>query len=192
MTARGPSGRREALLEATADYLLQNGVGDLSLRPLAAAVGTKARLLIYHFGSRDALVSAALSVVLRRAQEAFLTMHSRAALERAVMGFWRTAIDKANEPYLRLLLEVHGLAIRNPRLFGEYARRSLQSWKSLVTERLIKRKAPPRQREELATLIIAVVDGLLLDYVATGDRKRTTRALTLFTKGLRKLPGGAR
>jgi len=42
--------RREVLLDATIEYMLKRGVAELSLRPLAAKVGSKARLLIYHFG----------------------------------------------------------------------------------------------------------------------------------------------
>jgi AcrR family transcriptional regulator len=178
--------RREELLDKTVQYLLEHGIGDLSLRPLAAATGTKARLLIYHFGSRDELVAAALSVVLRRVQNAFLSMHCEATLEGTLLGFWRYATDKPNLPYLRLFLEVHGLAVHDPDMYGEYLRASLESWKSLIAERLKKRGASRRQREELATLVIATVDGLFLDFLATGDRERTTRALLLFTRQLKR------
>jgi len=178
--------RRQQLLEATVDYLLENGAGALSLRPLAAAIGTKARLLIYHFGSRDVLISSALSVLLRRIQLAFLEMHSEAKLDRTLLGFWHWATDKPNEPYLRLLFEVHGLAIRDPKRYGQYLSGAIESWKTLIADRLDKRRMTARRREEMATLIIAVVDGLLLDYLATGERERTTRALTAFTKSLKK------
>ncbi len=178
--------RREQLLEATVGYLLENGAGGLSLRPLAAAIGTKARLLIYHFGSRDVLISSALSVLLRRVQQAFLAMHSEATLDRTLLGFWRWATAEPNEPFLRLFFEVHGLAIRDSETYGHYLRGAIESWKSLIADRLDKRAMNARRREELATLVIATVDGLLLDYLATGDRERTTRALSLFTKRLKK------
>src|SRR5437588_3810984 len=100
--------RRDQLLEATIDYLLANGVSDVSLRPLAAAIGTKARLLIYHFGSRDALVSAALSLVLRRVQEGFVAMEREATLRQALLAFWNWATAPESAPYLRLVFEVHG------------------------------------------------------------------------------------
>lgn len=174
--------RREQLLDATVDYLLDHGVADLSLRPLAAAAGTKARLLIYHFGSRDALISAALSVVLRRVQQAFLSMHSEATLEGTLRGFWNWATDAPNEPYLRLFLEVHALALHDPEMYGEYLRGSLESWRFLIADRIEKRGTTPKKRAELATLVIAVVDGLLLDYLATHDRERTTRALNIFLR----------
>ncbi|MEA2342505.1 MAG: hypothetical protein QOF63_674 [Thermoanaerobaculia bacterium] len=178
--------RREQLLDATVDYLLENGAAGLSLRPLAAAIGTKARLLIYHFGSRDVLISSALSVLLRRIQLAFLEMHSHATLDRTLIGFWRWATDKPNEPYLRLFFEVHGLAIREPERYGQYLRGAIDSWKELLSQRLDKRRMTARRREELATLIIATVDGLLLDYLATGEKERTTRALTMFLRTLKK------
>lgn len=174
--------RRDELLDATVSYLLKNGVGDLSLRPLAEAIGSKARLLIYHFGTRDALVSSALAVALGRMQQEFLEMLRGATLDRALLAFWRFATDADTEPYLRLFFEVHGLATRND-VYREYLAEAIESWKAIVVQRL-DRRLPRRRREELATLVIAVVDGLLLDYIATGDRERNTRALTQFTKQL--------
>jgi AcrR family transcriptional regulator len=169
--------RRDELLEATAGYLLDHGVGDLSLRPLAAAIGTKARLLIYHFGSRDVLVSSALSIVLGKLQQEFMAMLNEAPLPKALVAFWRFATAKENEPYLRLMFEVHGLAMRDP-AYRDYLRGAVDSWRILVAERLGARK------RQLATLVVATLDGLLLDYAATGDRERTTRALLQFTRSL--------
>src|SRR5882757_3664805 len=68
------SRRREDLLNASIEYILERGVADLSLRPLAAKVGSKARLLIYHFGTKDSLVAEAMIVVRYRVQRAFATV----------------------------------------------------------------------------------------------------------------------
>lgn len=65
------SERRADLLNASIEYLLENGVADLSLRPLAAKVGSKARLLVYHFGSKDALLTEAMLVIRERLQKNF-------------------------------------------------------------------------------------------------------------------------
>ncbi|PYS17934.1 MAG: hypothetical protein DMG11_34145 [Acidobacteria bacterium] len=56
-----------------------------------------------------------------------------------------------------------------------------ESWVTLVTEK-IDRKLPPARRRILATLAIGVIDGLLLDYLSTGDLKRTTRAARTFAR----------
>jgi len=174
--------RRDQLLDATVDYVLVHGVGDLSLRPLAAAIGTKARLLIYHFGSRDELISATLAVALRRVQQAFLEMLSESTLEGSLLGFWRWATDEPNVAYLRLFLEIHALALHDQETYGSYLRDSILSWRTLIADRLVRRGLSRRGREDLATAIIGAVDGLLLDFLATGDRERTTRALQMFLR----------
>jgi len=52
--------RRDAWLAAMAEHVLANGVQAASLRPLAAAAGTSDRMLIYHFGSRELLLTEVL------------------------------------------------------------------------------------------------------------------------------------
>ena len=44
--------RRDELAEAATDYVLEHGLIGLSLRPLAAALGTSDRMLLYHFATR--------------------------------------------------------------------------------------------------------------------------------------------
>ncbi|MGH3330798.1 MAG: TetR/AcrR family transcriptional regulator, partial [Nocardioidaceae bacterium] len=57
MTADASPSRRDELAEQATDYVLGYGIAGLSLRPLAAALGTSDRMLVYHFGSKDALVA---------------------------------------------------------------------------------------------------------------------------------------
>lgn len=52
---------RTTLLDRLADHVLDHGLAGASLRPMAAAAGTSDRMLIYHFGSKDALVAALLT-----------------------------------------------------------------------------------------------------------------------------------
>lgn len=62
--------RRDELLNAAAAYLLRHGVAGMSLRPMAAAIGTSARLLIYHFGTKDQLLIEAMGVIRAQARAA--------------------------------------------------------------------------------------------------------------------------
>ena len=160
--------RREELLEATVDYLLRHGVADLSLRPLAAATGTKVRLLIYHFGTRQRLLSEAMELIRLRVQEGFVEAGD-------LLGFWKWATDKKHQRYLRLIFEVQGLAMQKPKVYGRYLRGSLERWIEFLEQRYGKSRA---------TLMVAAFDGLLLDYFVTGDLERTTRALRRFLKGI--------
>src|SRR6476661_687928 len=57
-----PSRRHQHLTEATLDYVLRHGLLGLSLRPLAASLGTSDRMLIYHFGSKAGLITEVLEL----------------------------------------------------------------------------------------------------------------------------------
>jgi AcrR family transcriptional regulator len=52
--------RRQAWLDGMAQHVLRHGLAQASLRPLAQAVGTSDRMLIYHFGSKDGVIGALL------------------------------------------------------------------------------------------------------------------------------------
>ena len=54
------SARREELLERAYGYALEHGLASLSLRPLAEAIGSSPRVLLFLFGSKDGLVRALL------------------------------------------------------------------------------------------------------------------------------------
>ncbi|MBX7513035.1 TetR/AcrR family transcriptional regulator [Qipengyuania sp. GH38] len=51
---------RETLLPALAAHVLRHGLGGLSLRPLAKSANTSDRMLLYHFGSKEQLITALL------------------------------------------------------------------------------------------------------------------------------------
>ena len=62
MTAARPdSARKRQLLDAAYDYVIEHGLTELSLRPLAEAIGSSPRVLLYLFGSKDDLVQALLA-----------------------------------------------------------------------------------------------------------------------------------
>jgi AcrR family transcriptional regulator len=63
MPRRPDPDRREELEEALVDYVLAHGISNLSLRPLAEALGVSTYSLVYHFGSKDGVVEAILARV---------------------------------------------------------------------------------------------------------------------------------
>jgi AcrR family transcriptional regulator len=180
---RGKSQRREDLLEASIEYLLERGVADLSLRPLAARVGSKARLLVYHFGSKDALITEAMLVVRDRVQQNFaaLVENGRGRKPSQIMqAFWDWATAREHERYLRLFFEVHGLALQKPKRYGRYLEGAVTSWVEMMAS-VLPVTLRPTLRRALATLAVSTVVGLLLGYLSGGDRNRATEALAQFT-----------
>lgn len=180
--------RRHELLEEIVDAFLASGTAELSLRPLAEKVGTSARLLIYHFETKEKLVTAALEQVRLRVEESLKARSARekpASLREFLFMFWDWATQKSNQNYFRLLFEVDGIAMFNDK-FSKGARRDGDTIWIAMIERASA--ASPVGGEAFsanatlirATLIRATMSGLLQDFLSTGDLKRTTSVLSAF------------
>jgi AcrR family transcriptional regulator len=158
--------RRAARLAQAADYVLEHGLAGLSLRPLARALDTSPRMLLYDFESKERLIHEILAEI-RRREEGLLE-----AEVGSLEDVWRWIAAPEREPFLRLFFEtyVHELG-------SEQARPLVEDW----LEFLQRRWTPPVDAAT-ATLMVAVVRGLLLDRLATGDTRRTDEALRRFAE----------
>ena len=180
------SARKEEIIEGLIGYLFEHGPAGLSLRPMASSIGTSARLLIFHFGSKDGLMVEVLEEVqsrLQRSLSGFIGLPLQAGRPAPLRLFWDWAIADSNLPYLRLMYELQMLAAKKPKQFGKLLKLNSMSWLDLVRAAL-----PQSLRSAHAvTLFCGVFDGLFLEFLLTGDRERTTRALDLFIEMGRKL-----
>jgi AcrR family transcriptional regulator len=183
------SSRRSDLLDATIEYMLEKGVADLSLRPLALAVGSKARLLVYHFGSKETLVTEAMIVVRNRVQQAFTELLSDGkehAPVDVIRAFWKWATSPIHERYLKLFFEVQGLALQKPSRYGRYLEGATSTWVEMLAA-VFPEKLPQLRREALASLAVSATFGLLLEFLSENEKKRVSRAFGLFVEYLEAL-----
>jgi AcrR family transcriptional regulator len=175
--------RRHELLDEIVDAFLASGTAELSLRPLAEKVGTSARLLIYHFETKEKLVTAALQQVRLRVEESLKARSARekpASLREFLFMFWDWATQKSNQNYFRLLFEVDGIAMFNDK-FSKGARRDGDTiWIAMIERASAALPEGGGVFSAHATLIRATMSGLLQDFLSTGDLKRTTSVLSAF------------
>src|SRR5579885_675309 len=168
--------RKQELLDALIVYLAQHGIADLSLRPMAAAAGTSARLLIFHFGSKERLLEEVLGEMQMRLQRSFTSMAQAERKGPLLRMFWDWALTVPNYDTLKLLYQLHLLTAQAPRTYGRYLKRNSLNWLGLIQAAL-----PPAQRDPaFATLLGAVFDGLFIEVMSSGDKRRATRALDEF------------
>ncbi|MFB9991360.1 TetR/AcrR family transcriptional regulator [Deinococcus oregonensis] len=168
---------RTDLLERATNYVLERGLADLSLRPLAEHTGTTARMLGYHFGSKEALVAAILERATARQQAALRDVASaegRAAPSDALRSFWQRLTHDDLHPLLRLLFEVDILARHEP-AYAAFSQSAFASWRAVIAD-LLSPHVPASRAPVLATLIVGAVSGLLLDFIVTGDAGRVDTA----------------
>src|SRR5689334_20884352 len=102
-----PSARQTELLELTYAYVLTHGLADLSLRPLAASIGSSPRVLLFLFGSKDGLIRALLARA--REEELALLRHIGAAcsLDDVVDELWTWLAADGHRPLLTLWAEAY-------------------------------------------------------------------------------------
>jgi AcrR family transcriptional regulator len=161
--------RRAELLERAVDYAVENGVADLTLRPLAAALGVQPNTLVHHFGSKEELLSEILNGVRDRLRAMREGLQAQSGADDALRATWGWTSDPAHLPFFRFFFEAYGVALRHPDRYAAFLGRVVADW------------LPPGA-EVPATLELAVQRGLLLDLLTTGERARVEEALSLFAR----------
>jgi len=77
---------------------------------------------------------------------------------------------------MRLLYEAQIIAAQNPNVYGAYLQKTSHQWQDAALEAL----SQSLRGQDMATLCIAVFDGLLLEMIMTGERSRLMGALDKF------------
>jgi AcrR family transcriptional regulator len=171
---------RDRLLAASVDYVLANGFSNLSLRELAAAIGTSHRMLIYHFGSKEGLLVAIIRSV-EAAQREFFTelMVTQPDLPPgdAIRLMWWHFTDSEFAPHERLFFEIYAQALQGRPGTTGLLDDVVDAWIEPVAAYAIARGLPAEAARADARLGIAVIRGLLLDLLATGNRRAVDAAL---------------
>lgn len=157
--------RQEELLGQVTDYVLEEGLIGLTLRPLAEAIGTSDRMLIYHFGSRDSLVSAVVAEATRRAIEAVQKVPAAPTIRSAVNRLWAAYQTQPLHACLQVYLQAAatGLIGQEPHL--SLARDTNEQWARALRDYFVRSGAPVRRVERLVTLVDSALYGFHLDLV---------------------------
>lgn len=177
-SADGPSSpRRAELLDACYDYVLEHGL-QMSLRPLAAAVGSSPRVLLYLFGSKDGL----LREVLARARGAQVAaLHDLAGTGRSddfaavVWSMWSWLSAPQQRPIVLLTYDAFSASwSRAPGPWAGFAAGSAQDWLDLLIH--AQPGVLPDLAETRARRTLALIRGLLLDLLAGAPAERVAEA----------------
>jgi AcrR family transcriptional regulator len=179
-----PSARQKELLELAYAYVLEHGLGDLSLRPLATAIGSSPRVLLFLFGSKDQLVRTLLARA--RADElSMLDGLAAGSLPDVAARVWSWLADPRHRPLLGLWVEGYARSLVDPAgPWAGFARSTVDDWLAVLAA-----AQPPNLRRSgagraQATGVLAVLRGALLDLLATGDERRVGDSVTAYLRTL--------
>ncbi|HEY1720958.1 MAG TPA: TetR/AcrR family transcriptional regulator [Magnetospirillaceae bacterium] len=173
---------KERLLAATMDYVTKHGIGELTLRQLAAALGTSHRMLVYHFGSKEGL----LTEVVRRSEaeqrqftSQLLADSDQPPIDQA-RRIWQQLAQPEMAPRERLFFEVYAQALQGRPHTRALLDEIVETWLEPLIAINRQNGMPPAEAAASARLGLAVTRGLLLDLLATGDHKGTSAAMEHF------------
>lgn len=174
------SPRKAELLERAYRYALEHGVANLSLRPLASAIGSSPRVLLYLFGSKDGLVRALLARA--RAEELALLEELRSNpgsdLKDVVARIWEWLAAEERRGLLSLWVEGYARSLIDPDgPWAGFAKATVDDWLALLAEYQPANQHDSDHATTQRTEALALLRGALLDLLATGDRERTTATI---------------
>jgi AcrR family transcriptional regulator len=182
----GLTERNDDLIDRAADYVLSHGLANLSIRPLAAALGMSHRTLLYHVGSKDELVVAVLDVIRARDQGRIRDSLGRVDVS-SVAGLFRAAwahfTAPEREAYNRFFHEVLALGLRDG-AYRAWVESAIDSRTGMLATALTAMGLPAERGRAGATMLIAAVRGLQLHLLTTGDRALTDAAFDELLAGL--------
>jgi AcrR family transcriptional regulator len=171
------SDARDALLTKVLAFAAHDGLADRSLREIAAGVGTSHRMLLYHFGSREALLAAIVETIEAQQRSAMAAMAT--GTPRDVMtALWTRVSSPELRPFVRLFFEVFALATRGAPGTTRLLDGLTTSWLDDAME-VAARMGVDTDRSALR-LGIAVSRGLLLDLLAGAPKEEVDAAYELF------------
>jgi AcrR family transcriptional regulator len=179
---QGPKAR---LLEATMAYVAQNGVSELSLRQVAAAIGTSHRMLVYHFGSKDGLLVELVREIEQRQLSAVRALFSDpgVSVSHLMRQSWSRLADPVMWPQERLFFEVYGHAVQGRPHAAALLNDVVDAWLEPLAAILQREGLAKAEAVAEARLAVAVTRGLLLDLLATEDRDAADQAMERFILG---------
>ena len=161
--------RREQLLDAVVADCAEHGLGSRSLRNIADHIGTSHRMLIHHFVSREELMVAVVEAV--EARQRTIQDELTGTPTEALSALWRQLSAPQLRPLEQLFFECYSRGATGEAPFDRLLPGAVESW-------LIDDGGDPAGRR----LGLAVIRGLLLDLLATGDEVGTAAALTRFAE----------
>ena len=182
VVARSP---KERLLDAVIDHFTTDGLADQSLRRIAEAIGSSHRMLLYHFGSKDGLLLEVAREVEARTRARLAQIAETADLRSDVVirRMWSYLTDPELAGFERLFFALYGRALQGDRATLPLLQDDIEHWLETNVALAADVGVPAELVRTHSRLGLAVMRGLLLDLLATGDRAGVDAALEAFAEG---------
>lgn len=172
---------KQELLDDVVNYLAHHGLVGMSLRTLATALDTNASRLIHHFGSKEHLLAAALNRANERQEEVgarWLARNPGIGVREWLTKWWKWMLaDPENLAIARLGYEAAAIDATQTGLPADVRAHQVGIWRNYLEDRFMAAGLTVEEAKLEASLTKAMFTGLVVDLLASGDRRRLTAAL---------------
>lgn len=181
---------RTELLDRIVDYVLAQGFAGLSLRPLAKAVRSSPRVLLYYFGSKEDLIVQIVARSRERQRHQFerLAQQEITVPIDACRAIWSIMSAPKAEAAFRFFFEIYSLALQDPKRYPGFLRSAVTDWLTYIEAPYLIAGYPSAEARAIATVVLAGFRGFMLDLSATHDRARIDRAVDVWLRTLYAMP----
>ncbi len=155
--------RRDQVAQAATDYVLEHGLVGLSLRPLAARLGTSDRMLLYHFDGKDDLVATVLRISNDRSVTAIRALPPAADVRQAVLDLWTAVTRPELDRCQRVYVEAAALGLLGREPYVSVVREANAVWIAALADHLAASGMPRRLAARAVVLLDAAMMGFQLD-----------------------------
>lgn len=149
-------------------------------------MGSSHRMLIYHFGSREGMLEAVVTEIAsrsRRRDAELFPLNGRDGLRAR----WEQIRAKDDHDAERLFFELAALAIRQPGTLERFRADLSEPWLELSARSVEEYPVDPKRARVVTRLDLAVLRGLLLDLLVTGDGDEIDEAFEAYARLRRRM-----
>lgn len=154
--------RRAEICDHLADFVLNEGLPQASLRPLAAAAGLSDRMLLYYFKDKDEILAVTLELIAKRLAEklAILAARPKASADQLEADLIVLLAGAELWPFMCVWLEVCSLAARGDPMFRAIGNRIGHGFCEWIGEMLTLEGGV--NRNSVATRILRSIEGAIV------------------------------
>lgn len=177
--------KKAELLERCLEAAIQSGSLGSSISAIAKRVGTSSRMLVYHFGSKQALELELVGLLEARLRAEIWPSHTGAttqtgSLEDKLLALWHHLIAPDTVGLLRLSMEINQRALHGDAATQAFLEQESQEWLGFLVKLT--------SNEHLALGVFHLFHGAILDFLTTGNQQRGLLSIQAFSRALAKLP----
>ena len=152
--------RRDELANAATDWALEHGLIGLSLRPLAKAIGTSDRMLLYHFADKDELVATVLRVSVDWSVTTLRALPPAADVHEAVLALWAVMTSERMDRCQRMYVEAAALGLLGREPYASVVGEANERWTEALADQLVAAGS----REDLARRAVVLLDATFMGF----------------------------